>query len=313
MEENIQTGIVPTNVNYNYHILKNNLESLQKTYPFLEIGVIGYSVLGKEIPFVKIGNGSKKILYQGGIHANEWITSVLLMKFIENFSRAYLTDSTIYGYDAKKLCKQVTLYIIPMMNPDGIDLVTGNVDRNSNIYKNYVSIARNFPQIQFSTGWKANFNGVDLNLQFPAGWNEARRIKFQQGYNRPAPRDFVGEGPLTEPESLALYNFTIMHKFELTISYHTQGKEIYWNFQNINPPKGYEIGQRFAEVSGYTLEIVPYNSSFAGYKDWFIQDFNKPSYTVEAGFGENPLPITQFEQIYLDNEGILVLGMVVLY
>jgi len=304
---------VPTNVNYNYHILKNNLESLQKTYPFLEIGVIGYSVLGKEIPFVKIGNGSKKILYQGGIHANEWITSVLLMKFIENFSRAYLTDSTIYGYDAKKLCKQVTLYIIPMMNPDGIDLVTGNVDRNSNIYKNYVSIARNFPQIQFSTGWKANFNGVDLNLQFPAGWNEARRIKFQQGYNRPAPRDFVGEGPLTEPESLALYNFTIMHKFELTISYHTQGKEIYWNFQNINPPKGYEIGQRFAEVSGYTLEIVPYNSSFAGYKDWFIQDFNKPSYTVEAGFGENPLPITQFEQIYLDNEGILVLGMVVLY
>jgi len=235
------------------------------------------------------------------------------MKFIENFSRAYLTDSTIYGYDAKKLCKQVTLYIIPMMNPDGIDLVTGNVDRNSNIYKNYVSIARNFPQIQFSTGWKANFNGVDLNLQFPAGWNEARRIKFQQGYNRPAPRDFVGEGPLTEPESLALYNFTIMHKFELTISYHTQGKEIYWNFQNINPPKGYEIGQRFAEVSGYTLEIVPYNSSFAGYKDWFIQDFNKPSYTVEAGFGENPLPITQFEQIYLDNEGILVLGMVVLY
>ena len=96
----------------------------------------------------------------------------------------------------------------------------------------------------------------------------------------------------------------------LTLSYHTQGKEIYWNFQNINPPRGYEIGQQFARVSGYSLEEVPYNSSFAGYKDWIIQNYNRPGYTIEAGIGVNPLPISQFDEIYQDNEGILILGMV---
>ena len=124
---------------------------------------------------------------------------------------------------------------------------------------------------------------MDLNLQFPADWEEAKKIKFEQGFTKPAPRDFVGEGPLTQPEALMLYDFTLSHNFVLTISYHTQGQEIYWDFQNIKPPRGYEIGRKFAEVSGYSLEEVPYNSSFAGYKDWFIQDYNRPGYTIEAG------------------------------
>ena len=109
----------------------------------------------------------------------------------------------------------------------------------------------------FLVGWKANINGVDLNLQFPAGWENAKKIKYAQGFTTPAPRDFVGYGPLTEPEALTIYDFTLSHDFRLTISYHTQGKEIYWNFQNINPPRGYEIGKRFASSSGYVLADVP--------------------------------------------------------
>lgn len=302
--------IVPTNQKYSYEIMKHNINELKIAYPFLETGNIGYSVLGKEIPYIRIGNGGKEVLYHASIHANEWITSVVLMKFVENFCRAYIFNSNIFGYPAQNLFNQVSLYIVPMLNPDGVDLVTGNVDKNSSIYRNYEVISQSFPTIPFPDGWKANFNGVDLNLQFPAGWGNARRIKFEQGFTKPAPRDFVGEGPLTEPEALAIYNFTLAHNFVLTLSYHTQGKEIYWNFQNINPPIGYEIGQQFARVSGYSLEEVPYNSSFAGYKDWFIQNYNRPGYTIEAGIGVNPLPISQFDEIYQDNEGILILGMI---
>lgn len=150
---------------------------------------------------------------------------------------------------------------------------------------------------------------MDLNLQFPAGWEFAKKIKFKQGYTKPAPRDFIGKSPLTEPEALAIYNFTLKHNFSLTISYHTQGKEIYWNFQNKKPQKGYKIGKKLAKTSGYSLKNVPYNSSFAGYKDWFIKKYNRPSYTVEAGLGKNPISITQFNQIYKENEGILTYGM----
>ena len=151
---------------------------------------------------------------------------------------------------------------------------------------------------------------MDLNLQFPAGWENARAIKFAQGYTRPSPRDFVGYGPLTEPEALAIYNFTLIHDFKLILAYHTQGEVIYWKYAEYLPENSQEIGERFAQVSGYTLDITPPESAFAGCKDWFIQEYNRPGYTVEAGLGENPLPISQFNQIYNVNLGILTLGAV---
>ena len=120
----------------------------------------------------------------------------------------------------------------------------------------------------------------------------------------------MGFGPLTEPEALALYNFTLENNFSLILAYHTQGKEIYWQFQNYAPEDAEEIGNIFASLSGYTLADVPYNSSFAGYKDWFLQQYRKPGYTIEAGIGENPLPISQFDEIYNNNIGILVIGSV---
>lgn len=112
---------------------------------------------------------------------------------------------------------------------------------------------------------------------------------------------------MTEPEALAVYNFTLSHDFIRILAYHTQGKEIYWQFQNYAPYNSYLIGQQLANASGYALTDVPYNSSFAGYKDWFLQEYHRSGYTIEAGIGENPLPISQFDEIYNDNLGILVL------
>jgi len=303
-------AIIQTNNNYTYEIMKSHIYELNITYPFLQVQNIGFSVLGKQLPIIRLGRGEKEVFYSASFHANEWITSVVLMKFIEDYCIAYTNNSNLFGYNVRNLFSTVSIYIMPMVNPDGVNLVTGAYNLNSSIYRSFQSIAKNYPSIPFPNGWKANFKGVDLNLQFPAGWEQARRIKYSQGFTSPAPRDFVGYGPLTEPESLAIYNFTLSHNFRLVISYHTQGQEIYWNFQNINPPRGFAIGTRFANASGYTLSNVPFNSSFAGYKDWFIQDYNRPGYTIEAGIGQNPLPISQFNEIYNDNIGILILGAV---
>ena len=303
-------NIVTTDQMYNYDILQQDINELKAVYPFLEIGTIGKSVLRKNITYIKIGNGEKQVFYSGSYHANEWIVTPVLMKFVEEYANAYTKRSEIYGYSAEELYNTTSIYIVPMVNPDGVDLVTGNIDKNSEIYRNTLQIARNYPSIPFPDGWKANIRGVDLNLQFPAGWDNAQKIKFGQGFRTPAPRDYVGLEPLTEPESRAIYNFTRSHNFELILAYHTQGKEIYWEFLDYAPPQSLAIGQEFARTSGYELAKVPYISSFAGYKDWFMQEYRRPGFTIEAGFGENPLKISQFDEIYSDNLGILLLGAI---
>lgn len=303
-------NIIPTNISYSYTILQMNIASLKTLFPFIETGSIGSSVLGNNLSYIRIGNGPKEVFYNASFHANEWITTPVLMKFIEQYLLAYVNNTNIYGYNARNLFNNISLYIVPMVNPDGVNLVTGEYKPGSNEYIRAQNIARNYPSISFPSGWKANIEGIDLNLQFPAGWEQARQIKFSQGFTTRAPRDFVGDGPLVAPEALAVYNFTLSHNFELVLAYHTQGKEIYWQFQNYATPRARNIGIQFANASGYLLADVPFASSFAGYKDWFLQQYQRPGYTIEAGIGQNPLPITQFNEIYSDNLGILVLGMV---
>lgn len=302
--------VVPTDVSYTYRLLTMNIQALITIYPFLRVGTIGNSVLCKGLPYIRIGTGPKEVFYNGSFHAQEWITTPLLMKFTENFSKAYVNDADIYGYSARSIFQNVSIYIVPMVNPDGVDLVTGATAPGTAIYNRARQIADNYPSIPFPQGWKANIEGVDLNLQFPANWEMAREIKFSQGFTTPAPRDYVGTAPLTAPESLAVYNFTLEHNFRLILAYHTQGRIIFWKYLDYLPPNSYEIGRQFSDSSGYTLEETPYASSFAGYKDWFIQEYNLPGYTVEAGKGVNPLPISQFDTIYRENEGILILSAV---
>ena len=299
-------SIVRTDIPMTSALAEETLEALGAAYPFLQTELLARTAFGRPITAASLGRGDRRVLYSAAHHANEWLTATVLLKFLEDYAQALETDGTIAGVSARELYETATIFLVPMVDPDGVDLVTGAVTEKER--EQARALAEFYPNIPFPDGWKANLSGVDLNLQYPAGWLTAREIKFAQGYTRPGPRDFVGRFPLSQPEAQALADYTQRIDPELVIAWHSQGEVIYWQYGGIEVPGARELAERFADLSGYRLEDTPYNSSFAGYKDWFIQTYRRPGFTIEVGAGENPLPLSQFDEIYTASLPILVAG-----
>ena len=300
--------VVPTGVSFGSAALEYSVRGLAARYPFLRLAEYGNSVAGRPLYLLRLGAGPTQVLYNAAHHANEWITSPLLLRFVETLCAAYAAGDGVFGYGAEALLAAVTLTVAPMVNPDGVDLVVGALAEGP-FYESARRFAAGYPDIPFPAGWKANLQGVDLNLQYPAGWEQAREIKFAEGYVLPGPRDYVGPAALSAPESRALWRLASALGPALTISWHTQGGVIYWKYLDEAPAGAEAIGRRFAAASGYVLADVPYESGYAGFKDWFIEEFGRPGFTVEAGRGENPLPAGMFGEIWRENLGIMTLGI----
>ena len=265
-------------------------------YPSVTLSEYGRSVLGRPLLYLCAGTGPRKVWTNASHHANEWITTTVLLKFMDDLFSAAQNGGSLAGFDAARLLRENRLCFLPLVNPDGVDLVLGKLGPAEVAAAK--SIAKNYPAILFPSGWKANLQGTDLNLQYPANWEKAREIKFAQGYTGPAPRDYVGPAPLAAPESQALAAFTQAGSPDVTLALHTQGEVIYWRFADFDPPGARALGEKLAAASGYVLSETPPVSDNAGYKDWFIQDWDRPGYTVEMGLGVNPLPMSDFPAIY---------------
>ena len=301
-------SIVPTDVPMTSRLAEQLVQELTAQYPFLRSETLVSTRLGRPILALTIGTGPRRVLYSAAHHANEWLTATVLLKFAEDLAEAIQSGSRLGGVDAAQLAEQTTIHIVPMVDPDGVDLVTGAIAPGTEDYAQAQALAEKYPAIPFPDGWKANLSGVDLNLQYPAGWLMAREIKFSQGYTQPGPRDYVGRFPLSQPESLALYDYTERVDPAIVIAWHSPGEVIYWQYGGIEVSGARELAERFADASGYALEDTPYASSFAGYKDWFIQAYRRPGFTIEVGTGTNPLPPEQFEDIYQASLPILLEG-----
>lgn len=298
--------IVRTDVPMTAQLCDETIQELVRTYPFCRSEVLTTTAFDRPIRTLVIGNGPRKVIYTAAHHANEWITATVILKFMEELAEAIRSGGEVFGVTAQQIADAATIYTVPMVNPDGVDLVTGVLQPGQAQYETAVTLSENYPSIPFPDGWKANLLGVDLNLNYPAGWRMAREIKYSQGFTRPGPRDYVGRAPLDQRETRALADYTEFIDPELVLAYHSQGRVIYWRFQDYFVPGARALAERFAQLSGYALEDTPFESAFAGYKDWFIKYFRRPGFTIEVGDGTNPLPLSQFEEIYRDNLGILV-------
>lgn len=294
---------------YDYLKLKKNIESLKVLYPFIKVDIIGKSVCNNNIYGITIGNGNETVIYNGAHHANEWITSLLLMKWLENTCMVYSLNGSIKGYEIHKLLNKVKIIIVPMVNPDGVNLVVNGLESIDKNYRKKLYLWNN-KKTDFSK-WKANINGVDLNRNYNAGWYLHKKIEKEIGATIPTTSLYGGSRPESEPEVKSMVSITNRYNPKLTLSYHSQGRTIFWNYREMEPSISYNIACKLCEVSNYDLDEALLHQSHAGYKDWFIGEFRRPGFTIEIGKGENPLPLSQFDVIYENNEELLLLASII--
>ncbi|MGU3470594.1 M14 family metallocarboxypeptidase [Paenibacillus sp. D51F] len=279
---NVQDNDIVRPCLYGPAVLAADLDALKKRYPCLPRVPAGTSVMGKPIEALRFGRGPRYVQINASFHANEWITSLILMKYAEALAAREASGD--------RFAAETTVWLLPMVNPDGVELVLEGVP-DGHPYGRQL-LEWNGGSLDFS-GWKANIRGVDLNDQFPAGWEEERQRRGVQG---PGPRDYSGECPLSEPEARTVAALTERESFDIVVALHTQGEEIYWNYRGFEPPGAEEMAARLGAASGYAP--VALTDSDAGFKDWFIQRFRRPGFTVETGLGVNPLPLEQWSGMY---------------
>lgn len=279
--------------------LIEKLEELSAENEIFNYYYIGESVLSRKIPIITLGDPSakKSILYVATHHATENICTSALLSFIEEYLEAYSSIRQICQINLRYLFKMRKIYIVPMLNPDGVEYRLNGID-DTNPIKGRI-IGYNSGSMDFSK-WNSNARGVDLNHNYNASFEQYKEYEKENKITA-GPSKFSGEAPESEPEIQALTSFIRYYSDELQgiLTLHSQGEEIYYKSNGICP-KGAEIKARhIAKMTGYTLSEAKGASACGGLTDWCIKELNIPSYTIECGKGENPLDITQAGSIYL--------------
>lgn len=232
-----------------------------------DTGIIGYSELGNEIPYIRIGKKSdSSIIVTGGIHARE--NSTVALSVMQAF---YEHDKNLDGY----------IYFIPMINPDGALLREYGLRLFSlekyRAFKDYAELLLKINGSGDFSLYKANINGVDLNVNFDARWGTGSSNIFT-----PSSENYVGTKPFSESEAKALRDFTLKINPDSTISYHSKGRELYWYFyqNHCSLARDRDIAVQLNKKLRYKI-LDGAMGSAGGYKDWCISKLGIPSYTIE--------------------------------
>lgn len=279
----ITSRIVKYSQAYTSAQVYKDLQYLEQNFPdLIDVSSIGRSVKGKDIPLLTLGTGSKKALITAGIHAREHLTISFTMACIENYAAAYYTSSGYYfDYNMRKLLQDYTLYIVPVMNPDGLDIVTA-----------YEGVLYSYPALSSERmEFKSNANGVNLNRNFPFYWGSITNGRI--GTRTTIDQKYKGPSAASEPETKAVMNLCAKQNFRWMFSMHLRGNCIYWNdVANGDVPGDYILANKLAANCGYYLIGRSYdvNDYGGGFENWFRYQYNRPGLCIELVPASTPSP-----------------------
>lgn len=289
---------------FSYFELIKSVAALKNEYPFVHTAVIGKSVMGKDIPAISLGKASEYVLFAGGFHGSEHITVSLLMRFISELCNALEDDGVIEGLKVRRALFGRGLVVVPCVNPDGCEISRFGLSATGGS-----RFLRRISGGDFAH-FNANVRGVDINHNFNADWESLRVREKDAGIIGPARSRFGGYAPESEPETAAIVRLCRAGKFRHALAFHSQGEVIYAPVGEKKPPRSERMAEIMSTSSGYALEEPEGLSVGGGFKDWFIKEFCRPAFTIEVGRGENPLPLSQYPEIYKKIRELLMLSAI---
>ncbi len=279
--------------------------SLCARFPELYRFPIGQSVCGRPLDGFLLGKGAHVVLYVGGTHGQEWMTSLLLYRFIDEVCTHVESGKPACRVAIGKAMSGRSLLFVPCLNPDGVEIALLGSRAAGDFADEVARLGGDIP-----ARWQANARGVDLNHNFNAGFEELQVLEQKNGICSPAARQYGGNTFESEPETAALVALCRRVEPSHALTLHTQGEEIYWRYGHRTPERAQLMAEVLSRASGYTLSDPQGLAVGGGFKDWFIEEFGRPAFTIECGKGENPLPIDNFEPLYTRLREMLFLSAV---
>lgn len=286
---------------YSYETMLSDAAKLQHMYPeLIKTSSIGKSVEGRDLLLIEFGRGANKIFVCGTHHAREYIATTYLMYAIDRYAYAYRSGSMWGQYNTKEILDNVTFCIVPMVNPDGVNLVQNGIYATKTpdeIASMGLYEGRNLG----IDSWKANVRGVDINWNYDKDWS------VENNKNGRGSSGFNGDYPGSEPETIAVSNYVDNHTFDAFLSFHTQGQIFYWAENPENPTY-------LHEAIRWDTGFVPYKDSGTGaggsFFDYVYRKFLKPTITVELCpyVGNYPYPNQNFDTVWKLAKNILLIA-----
>ena len=288
-----------------YNQVRGGLFALRQKFSGLcRVFSIGRSVLGRELYAMSVGRGACATLYVGGTHGLEWLTTLLMMRFLDDLLTSIAQNEPISDIDVKKCVMRRGVVVVPSLNPDGIEIALRGAPGALYMGERVTELCGgNFAL------WQANARGVDLNHNFNAGWEELHRMEQEAGIVGPAPTRFGGQKAESEPETRAIAAFCREYPMRQAYAFHSQGEEIFFRYGEHTPPRSRLMAQMLSTSSGYRLVTQDGLASHGGFKDWFIDELRRPGFTVEIGKGKNPLPVEDLLPVYERLREMLALAL----
>jgi len=163
-----------------YEDMMEYLDILCNRYSYMEITTLGHSIFNKKIPMISLGEGKKTVVYVGAISGTDIISSILLLRFVNEYCEIYRSGGSVYNLKLEYLAQNRKICIIPMINPDGVNYVAQGVDPQNPFYDRLIDLNGNNDFSQ----WRYNGRGVDLRCNFATPMEPEPEISALEGILR---------------------------------------------------------------------------------------------------------------------------------